>query len=131
LFVAAFVVAGFDALGTSSMARAGCGDYVHLGNGAPRHDLIESRSGSPTDTAPSQQSPHSRSCQGPSCRQIPIVPFEPVRLPVSQGPDQKACLVCDAALPLRVCGWARSETEPIRVERHGLSIERPPRNCSV
>ena len=132
LFLSAVAfVACAGGFGTSSIARAGCGDYVHLGQSAPQSETARELLSLPSDTGPFEAPDRSRPCQGSSCRQTPIVPLEPAPLPVSQGPDQKACLASEAESPRLACGWLQRETTPSRADRCGWRIERPPRNCSL
>jgi hypothetical protein len=129
LFAAAFVVAVIGVSGSGGVAQAGCGDYVHVGGATPHNEMTENHSGSHSNMTPFGVAGRSGPppCHGPSCRQNPLVPLEPAPLPVTQGFDQKGCLVHDVELPRPAAGWALCEIAHAPVDLSGLRIERPPR----
>src|SRR4051794_35034105 len=94
-FVAVFLIAAVGAPDSSGVAQAGCGDYVHVGGAAPRPGMTGNHAGSRPDAAPFDVAGRSGRppCDGPTCRQSPLIPLDPAPLSVSKRVDHKACLV--------------------------------------
>ncbi|MGE5194338.1 MAG: hypothetical protein ACM3U2_17755, partial [Deltaproteobacteria bacterium] len=117
---------------TSSEARAGCGDYVHLGRGEARSgtiaDGVDAVAG--LGSLPDSRQPASPPCRGPSCRQRPDSPTAPAPVPASHGGDQKACLAPAAEIAPGLSECVLPEPAIPFDDFRGRQIERPPRQGS-
>jgi len=129
LFAFAVVIAWHSAPTGSQTARAGCGEYVHVGHGefSPEMNFPAGDSAADQGSHGRTQSPAHPGCHGPSCGQKPLPPFTPAPLPVPQTFDQKACLEAQVDASPAASGRWPVETSVAADDCPARQIERPPR----
>lgn len=83
--------------GTSTSARASCGDYLHNNERQSRNDATPTKShadeAGDRNRAPDDAAPRPRRCDGPRCNGAPAQPLQPESTTVNRrSPQQTATL---------------------------------------
>ncbi|HEV3024523.1 MAG TPA: hypothetical protein VGX76_18740, partial [Pirellulales bacterium] len=117
-----------------SVARAGCGDYVHVQGRSAENGPHAQEAPDDADDSQSWDLLHERSrpsvppCRGPNCGRQPQVPIHGAPQVNNVGVEQWVCWSAPAIVCSSIAAALRAEAPLFISSGHRSRLERPPRS---